>query len=225
MDTTRYYWRVSASNAVGTSDYSEVWCFTTGLSLPLPTQVQLVDPPHAAVIASDSVVFTWMESEPAVTAYWFENATDSLFTSSFDSTLADTSMALTSLIDGQDYWWRVRARNATGWGPFSAVRSYRIVITDVDEKVHLPLRFGLSQNYPNPFNPATVIRYSLPVTSYVMLKMYNVLGQEVATLVNAEMKPGSYEVTWDASGMASGVYLYRLTAGSFVETKKLVLMR
>jgi len=85
--------------------------------------------------------------------------------------------------------------------------------------------FVLEQNYPDPFNPTTVIRYQLPVTSHVTLKVYNVLGQEVATLVNEEMKPGSYEVTWDASGVASGIYFYRLQAGSFAETRKLVLLR
>ena len=88
-----------------------------------------------------------------------------------------------------------------------------------------PRKFMLSQNYPNPFNPSTIIRYQLPVASYVTLKIYNVLGQEVATLVHEEMKPGRYEVTWAGSGFASGVYFYRLQAGSYTETKKLVLMR
>ena len=98
-------------------------------------------------------------------------------------------------------------------------------ITSVSDESGIPRGYYLEQNYPNPFNPSTVIRYSLPVTSYITLKVYSLLGQQVATLVNEEMKPGSHEVTWDASGMASGVYLYRLTAANFVETKKLVLMR
>jgi hypothetical protein len=94
-----------------------------------------------------------------------------------------------------------------------------------------PLKFSLSQNFPNPFNPSTVIRYSIPVGAihesplHVTLKVYNVLGQEIATLVNKELKPGSYEASWEAGGMASGVYFYRLQAGSFVETRKLVLLR
>jgi uncharacterized delta-60 repeat protein len=89
----------------------------------------------------------------------------------------------------------------------------------------MPEKYSLEQNYPNPFNPATVIRYSLPVTSYTTLKIYNVLGQEVATLVNEMKQLGSYEVTWDASGMASGVYLYRLQAGNYIDTKKLILLK
>jgi hypothetical protein len=99
-------------------------------------------------------------------------------------------------------------------------------LTAVEESASLkPDRFLLMQNYPNPFNPATVIRYSLPVTSYTTLKIYNVLGQEVETLVNEVKSPGSNEVTWDARGMVSGVYFYRLAAGTFVETKKLVLLK
>jgi hypothetical protein len=97
----------------------------------------------------------------------------------------------------------------------------------------VPEKFALEQNYPNPFNPSTTIRFQIPAevgaqrsqVGLVTLKVYDVLGREVATLVNEEMKPGSYEVTWDATEFASGVYLYRLQAGSFVETKKLVLLR
>jgi len=95
----------------------------------------------------------------------------------------------------------------------------------VGEELGLPKSFSLEQNYPNPFNPATVIRYSLPANGRVMLKVYSVLGQEVETLVNEVKVPGSYEVTWDARGFASGVYYYRLQAGSYTATKKLLLIR
>ena len=89
----------------------------------------------------------------------------------------------------------------------------------------LPTDFGVEQNFPNPFNPSTTIRYWISISGYAAIKMYNILGQEVATLVNEHHQPGSYEVTWDAHGFASGVYFYRLQMGSFVGTKKLVLMR
>jgi Ice-binding-like/Secretion system C-terminal sorting domain len=93
-----------------------------------------------------------------------------------------------------------------------------------------PQEFALLQNYPNPFNPSTVISYQLPVNSQVTLKVYDVLGKEVATLVNGEMKAGSYTVPFSAnsangSTLASGVYIYRLNAGTFVSTKKLILMK
>jgi hypothetical protein len=83
----------------------------------------------------------------------------------------------------------------------------------------------LYQKYPNPFNPKTVISWQLAVSSAVDLSVYNILGQKVATLVNRKQKAGFYTKEWDASGMASGVYYYRLVAGEFVSTKKLVLLK
>ena len=88
-----------------------------------------------------------------------------------------------------------------------------------------PAVFSLSQNYPNPFNPTTTLKYQLPASSKVTLKVYDVLGNEVATLLNEEKEAGTYEVMFEASNYSSGIYFYRLQAGSFVETKKMVLMR
>jgi len=90
---------------------------------------------------------------------------------------------------------------------------------------NLPTKFELSQNYPNPFNPVTVIRYSLPVNSWVTLKVYNVLGQEVATLVNEKREAGRYEIEFIASAFSSSVYFYRLVAVDYVSTKKLLLLK
>jgi Secretion system C-terminal sorting domain len=88
-----------------------------------------------------------------------------------------------------------------------------------------PSRFSLYQNYPNPFNPSTVIRYTLPQRSAVELSVFNTLGQQVAMLVNGEVEAGYHEVHFDASRRSSGVYFYRLTAGNFVQTRKLLLLR
>jgi N-acetylneuraminic acid mutarotase len=88
-----------------------------------------------------------------------------------------------------------------------------------------PLTFGLDQNYPNPFNPSTIISWQVPVVSWQTLKIYDVLGNEVATLVNEEKPIGSYEVEFNAISLPSGIYFYRLQTGSFVETKKMVLLR
>jgi len=89
----------------------------------------------------------------------------------------------------------------------------------------LPAEFELFQNYPNPFNPSTVISYQLPVGSNATLKLYDILGIEVATLVEEFKTAGKYEVDFNAASLSSGVYFYRLQADSFVETKKMLLMK
>jgi hypothetical protein len=93
-----------------------------------------------------------------------------------------------------------------------------------------PDGFELSQNYPNPFNPTTKIKFTISsvgtsLMKFVQLKVYDILGNEVATLVNAEKPAGNYEVEFSASGLTSGIYFYKLQAGSFVETKKMILMK
>ncbi len=98
------------------------------------------------------------------------------------------------------------------------------VVTGVSEN-SVPLHFELFQNYPNPFNPTTQIKYQISEVSFVTLKVYDLLGRVVRTLLSENMQPGSYEMRFDATGLSSGVYLYRLQANGLVDTKKLVLMR
>jgi len=89
----------------------------------------------------------------------------------------------------------------------------------------VPERFSLAQNFPNPFNPGTRIRFEVASFGLVSIRVYSMLGQELATVVNEIRQPGSYEVAWNAAGIPSGVYFYRLTAGTFNETRKLVLLK
>lgn len=89
----------------------------------------------------------------------------------------------------------------------------------------MPAKFELEQNYPNPFNPSTTIRYSIPKASFVSLKIFDILGDDVADLINKEMPAGNYSVNYNARNLSSGVYFYRIQAGSFIETRKLVLMK
>ncbi|MFH0736585.1 MAG: T9SS type A sorting domain-containing protein [bacterium] len=89
----------------------------------------------------------------------------------------------------------------------------------------IPTEFSLSQNYPNPFNPSTTIKFDIPKATRVSLKIYNVLGQEVKTLVNEIMEPGAYNFKWDAGHYASGMYIYKIEAGNFVQSKKMMLIK
>ncbi|GIV45299.1 MAG: hypothetical protein KatS3mg036_0117 [Ignavibacterium sp.] len=101
--------------------------------------------------------------------------------------------------------------------------------TDVEMNFEVPGEFLLAQNYPNPFNPSTKIRFVIPNVgselAQTVLKVYDILGNEVATLVNEEKPAGVYEVEFDARNLSSGIYFYKLSSGSFTETKKMILLR
>jgi hypothetical protein len=100
-----------------------------------------------------------------------------------------------------------------------------VTSVEITREPEIPAVYALAQNYPNPFNPTTVIQYSVPAAGLVSLKIYNVLGQEVRALVNEQQAPGTYRVSFDARGLASGLYFYRITAGSFVDIKKMMLLK
>jgi hypothetical protein len=110
----------------------------------------------------------------------------------------------------------------------NAVLNYLDGVTDVPVYTFdagTPKQYALQTNYPNPFNPVTTILYSLPKESNVTLSVYDMLGKEVAALVNGKQAAGDYSVAFDASRLSSGVYMYRLQSGSFVQTKKMVLLK
>ena len=100
------------------------------------------------------------------------------------------------------------------------------LLTDVEiKKPEAPLEFSLEQNYPNPFNPETTINYELPITDYVEITVFNVLGQKVHSLVNRRQTAGQYSVTFNAEGLPSGLYIYQIKAGNFIQTRKMILLR
>ena len=105
------------------------------------------------------------------------------------------------------------------------MNTVNVLITSVQQTNEVVQQFHLEQNYPNPFNPSTKIKFQIPSSNDVSLKVYDVLGREVRTLVNENLQAGSYETTFDASGLASGVYFYQLHAGEFTQTKRLLLLR
>jgi hypothetical protein len=105
------------------------------------------------------------------------------------------------------------------------------IVTGIHEESVVPLSFKLEQNYPNPFNPTTKIKYSIPSSTEtrhalsVQLKIYDILGRELATLVNETKAPGNYEIEFNATALPSGVYFYTIKAGSYMDTKKMVLLK
>ena len=106
--------------------------------------------------------------------------------------------------------------------------SKRLVIknaTGVRNENQIPSEFILDQNYPNPFNPVTSIRYSIPKSSLVTLKVYDISGKEIVSLVNESLQAGEHTIQWDSQGSPSGIYMYKITAGNFTETKKMILLK
>jgi hypothetical protein len=221
---TTYYWRVNADAVGGTSPYSPVRRFTTGI--PAASAPELVYPHDYLRQSTDSMQFVWRQSQPAVDKYWIDLAVDSQFVFVVnDQNVTDTTRLFGSLLPNQTYFWRVRAHNAGGWGPYSVVRRFTRDITDVTTRPETPTEFQLAQNYPNPFNPATVIEFAVPSESRVKLEVYNLIGQNVATLVDEVMGVGYHTVKFDASSLPSGLYLYRMVAGQTSFIRKMMLVK
>ena len=110
--------------------------------------------------------------------------------------------------------------------PYFALFTNRILTKTISPvEIGLPTKFNLSQNYPNPFNPTTNIKYQIVNNSFVTLKVFDLLGREIRTLVNESLKPGTYETTFDASALSSGIYFYTLSAGEYNETKRMTLLK
>jgi len=146
-------------------------------------------------------------------------------TSSLDSVLSVTPWAITGRVtsivqhtDGYIYVMKY------GFSDDGAIFRIKPPVNGITHE-NVVKSFNLMQNYPNPFNPVTSIRYEIPKEGFVTLKIYNTLGMEVTTLVNETKQQGSYEVTWDASNFASGVYFYELYSGEFTKRKKMVLIK
>ena len=138
---------------------------------------------------------------------------------------AVSEWAITGLENGL-YEWRLRAVDAAYVGSDIAIGEFSIGVVSSSEQLNsIPREYSLEQNFPNPFNPSTSIRYSLPENSFVTLKIYNTLGKEITTLINENKQVGNYTIQFDASSMPSGVYFYQLKASSFVQTKKMILLK
>jgi hypothetical protein len=200
----------------------------------VPARVTLLTPANLSLLNSPTLAFTWQRTGAnIVEQYQFQLAADSLMTVIVkDTTTTNTGLTLSAKgLQQGFYWWRVRGRNANGWGLFSRRNSFIFLTpTGVTSPVIAVTDFYLEQNYPNPFNPETSIKYELPKSVEVHLKIYDLMGQHVRTLVQQDQPPGRYMIPWDGRNekgevLASGVYLYQLRAGSFVQTRRMALVR
>jgi hypothetical protein len=135
------------------------------------------------------------------------NTENMIFSTLGESLIGTASNSSNQLLSG---FWSVYKQN---------------VVTAIEDEETIPMEFKLEQNYPNPFNPSTRIRFSVSEKSNVVLKVFDILGSEVATLVNKDMDIGRYEVEFRADNYSSGIYIYKITAYNFVSTKKMILIK
>jgi len=147
--------------------------------------------------------------------------------SSFNMGYAEQKLENTIIksVIGQNFAGIAKQSNTQILSGFLADTLFRSVLVAVKPSDELPARYALAQNYPNPFNPVTTIHFEIPKETHVTLRVYNLLGQEVMTVIDGESVAGSYDVRIDASALSSGVYFYRLDAGDFAQTKKLLLLK
>jgi len=229
-----YYWRVSASDAVGSGGWSSTWGFRT-MHKPGPPAPRLLRPPHNARGISTSPQIVWT-SAPSATGYSLELSTSESFSSSTTvvrlSGIPDTNVSLQGLDNNTRYYWRVRATDSGVVGDWSTVNAFETgSITSAETFDAMPADFVLRQNHPNPFNPSTTIQFHLPVSSEVKLEVFDVRGEKISTIVDGERTAGIYRVSWHAP-FPSGTYFYRLEARSmhdpprtFIETKKMTVVK
>ncbi|RPI04681.1 MAG: T9SS C-terminal target domain-containing protein [Ignavibacteriae bacterium] len=199
-------------------------------TLQYPLDMTLVSPQDGAQGVPFPVTLDW-NHEGLATRYEVQVDTSGTFAVILfrDSAVTGLSRALNSLPQATRYYWRVRAANSHGVGFWSDTRIFLttgIAGTGVrEETAVIPAKFALLQNYPNPFNPTTTIRFSLAQREQVSLKIFDILGREISTLADGILDAGQYQTTFDASRFASGIYFYRINAGEFTATKRLVLIR
>jgi hypothetical protein len=207
----------------GTERPALQWLRSYVVPPPVPT---LISPVRAANVPRNPKLL-WRSTETAV-LYGVQIAADSSFSSIvLDLTVTDTLLNLFPLDSNKKFYWHVYAANERDTSEFSAVASFTTgnQIAAVKGREGVPTQFQLSQNYPNQFNPTTQINYSVPQSGSLSLKVYNLLGVEVASLFDGVRQVGNYEATFDGRELASGVYLYKLRANNFIETKKLLLLK
>ncbi len=221
LGLVKYFWRVQVNNGGNISSFSEVRSFTTGIEVPI-----LISPQDSAVNVSTSPTFEWTPVNGAV-SYTLQISTFGSFINFVVNQpgITSTSYSVSGLEENKKLFWRVRGATANYEGMFSEVFRFTTgSASSVNEHVDF-YAYKLEQNYPNPFNPTTFINYQLATPGFVKITIYNMLGMEIAKLVNEEKPAGEYEIDFNSNGLTSGIYFYRLQAGSFVEAKKMVLMK
>lgn len=199
------------------------------VALNLDAPVLLLPENNADSVRTDTVFFNWHTVGNAQ-KYLLEIASENTFAAEYFSTTTVDTFANVPLnaSSGVDFFWHVKAISGTDTSGWSVPLHFttRPNVTHLKQKDNTPHSFQLMQNYPNPFNPETIINYQLPMSNKVTLKVFDITGKEIQTLVNKYQVQGTYSVTFDATHISSGIYFYKLMSSSgFSQTRKMVLLK
>lgn len=215
----KYEYRVRAYKNTVNSDYSNLSSIL--FDIPLAPDSLKVSVPNIG-----TAVLSWVPGSNNQQGFILERSlgTPNNFTWLDSIGSSESSYTQSGLIPGNIYYYRMYAYNSYGNSIYSD--SVFVLITgDITHENTLPEKYSLYQNYPNPFNPATKIKFDIVRTGNVKLTVYDILGKEVASLVNEIKQPGRYEVSWNAGTLSSGIYFYKLVTSEFTDIKRLVLLK
>jgi hypothetical protein len=204
--------------------------------LSIPVVPTLKSPLNNSIDQLQNPVLLW-DSNASASSFRIQVSSDSLF--SISGIILDTVTSNTPLHTrpnllalGVKYFWRVSATNIVGTSAWSTIWNFTVRETGISViSSEIPPEYRLYNNFPNPFNPTTTIRYSIPNKRaghvFVVLKIYDMLGKEITTLVNQNQEPGIYQISFNTSGfnLSSGIYLYKLMTSDFVQTKKMAVVK
>jgi hypothetical protein len=218
----KYYWRVQASNIAGSGPWSDASNFTLILA---PTDLVLESS------ALNEITLTWNNHSTVADGYVIERkqSPQTSFTV-LDTLMGSRNEYVDKKVEqAQTYTYRTRAYKGDAESDYSNEASLNLTGIKKGEE-GIPTEYSISQNYPNPFNPNTVINYALPKSSLVTIKIYNILGEEVKILLHGQLQAGYYTIQWNGDNnsghsVASGMYIYRVDAGQYVKTMKMMFLK
>lgn len=232
---TQYYWQVRAKDNFGIlSAWSAIATFTT-LASNMPV-APVFGTPYGIELSASNINFSWyLPTLPSTNlTYEFEVADNPDMSNPLVvSGIASSDIVLNTLVNNKTYYWRVRSKDGSGnYSAFSPEAKFTTLgATSVDEiNTEVPQSFFVDNNYPNPFNPTTNIRFGLSTSSFVSVKIYDILGREVRTLIAQDMDEGVHTIVWDGkdsygSMVTSGTYICRVASGSNAKSIKLMFMK
>lgn len=211
-----YYWRVQASNVAGAGPWSEVSAVTVILA---PTDLKL------EMSTVNEITLSWRDNSNVEEGFIIERKQGQQTSFAVLDTLEGSGNEYVDkeLVLNQTYAYRVKAYKGSGVSDYS--NEAVLILTSVKAEAELPTEYAISQNYPNPFNPTTTITFAVPKRSNVRIKIFDVVGKEVVTVADKEFEPGIFNQNFNAEGLTSGIYFYRMESDGFSQTEKMMFLR